>query len=827
MKLVSSPHSLHGDFVFGFRQIRKHKTLSAAAILSLALAIGACTSAFRLIDAVLLRPLPISHPERLYDLVRRGVDPGGHFRLSDSEDYPLFQKLRAAAAGQADLIAVSFADRTDLTFGNDNEMEKAYRQYVSGWMFSDLGLQPALGRLLTQSDDATPGAHPYAVISYDYWKGRFGRDPNVIGRSFRIGDDLYQIVGVAPEGFTGTEPGTAVDLFLPTMMNPWVTRDDAGWLRVLPLIQPGVSPDQVLDRIRAPFQDEQERRAKTFTNTMSARRLHDFLHQQLLLAPVAAGVSQMQKDYRAALLSLCVLVALLLLIACANVANLMAAQASARSREMALRLSIGASRWRLVQLMLAEGTWLAMLAAVLGAVFAWWSAPLVVRMINPPDHPVHLVLPADWRVLGFGLALTIVVMLMFCSGPALRASSVRPLSALKGSDNPYSKRHLMHALVGAQAAFCFVVLLVGALFVSSFERLKERPIGFSAERLLALDVVTQQPQPSEYWEQVAQQLRTVPGVEGAALAGWPLLSGIGWNGFISLHDGPISDDLAYFLGVSPEWRNMMRIPLLEGRDLRPDESFPSGALVNQAFANRYFPNQPALGQWFKKTQGENNFARMQVVGIVGDARYRDMREPITPTAYVPFLGGLTGTRKTVKQATIMVRTSARKPLALGSTLRHEVTRARPGFRVSNLETQQEINDAQTIRERVLASLSLFFSVVALLLAGIGLYGVLNYSVLQRRHEIAIRMAVGAQAGDIVRRITADAFSMVITGSLVGLALGLVSVRYISTLLYQTSVADPRMIAIPGVALLLAAIASALRPSVRAVQIQPAELLRSD
>jgi predicted lysophospholipase L1 biosynthesis ABC-type transport system permease subunit len=267
----------------------------------------------------------------------------------------------------------------------------------------------------------------------------------------------------------------------------------------------------------------------------------------------------------------------------------------------------------------------------------------------------------------------------------------------------------------------------------------------------------------------------------------------------------------------------MRIPLLEGRDLRPDEPFPSGALVNQAFAKRYFPHEPALGHWFKKAQGENNFARMQVVGIVGDARYRDMREPITPTAYVPFRG----MHQTVSKATMMVRTSARNPLSLASPLRQAVARARPGFRVSNLETQQEIDDAQTVRERLLASLAVFFAIVALLLAAVGLYGVLNYSVLQRRREIAVRMAVGAQPGDIIRRVTAEALAMVVAGSLGGLALGLISAQYISTLLYETTVGDPRMIAVPAIVLLLAAIASALRPAARAVQIHPAELLRSD
>ncbi|MGH9665629.1 MAG: ABC transporter permease, partial [Bryobacteraceae bacterium] len=402
--LIAWLDSLRADIVFGWRQLRKKKVTSAAAILSLALAIGACTSAFRLIDALLLRPLPIAEPGRLYVLALQGMDPGGHFRISESSEYPLFRQLRATVKDQAELIAVSYGDRTNLTYGSDQEMEKAHLQYVSGWMFDAFGLTPALGRLLTESDDLTPGAHPFAVLSYDYWRRRFGQDPKVIGRKFRLGNDIYRIVGVGPEPFTGTEPGTVTDIFVPTMMHQGVTHSDWSWFRTLVRLKPGVSAQPVLERLRAPFQAAQEERAKGFTE-VPRREIDAFLHQTLLLEPAAAGASNMQADYRRALAALSVLVALVLLIACANVANLMTAQAAARAREMALRVSIGAGRWRLMQLVLIESAMLALLAAAIGGLFAWWSAPFVVGRINPPDNPARLLLPADWRVLGFAVAL--------------------------------------------------------------------------------------------------------------------------------------------------------------------------------------------------------------------------------------------------------------------------------------------------------------------------------------------------------------------------------------------------------------------------------------
>ncbi|MGA3076980.1 MAG: ADOP family duplicated permease [Bryobacteraceae bacterium] len=822
IRLLPWLDSLRADAVFGWRQLAKKKVTSAAAILSLALAIGACTGAFRLIDALLLRPLPVANPERLYALAREAFYDG-KMQSFDQWAYPSFQLMRAAAKDQAELIAVSYGDRTDLTYKADSEMEKAVVQYVSGWMFGTFGLRPALGRLLAENDDLKPHASPYAVLSYDYWRRRFGQDPKVIGRTFRMGDDLYEIVGVGPAPFTGTETGTVTDVFVPAMMHPGAIHDDWTWHRTLAQLKAGVAVGPLRAKLDATSHAFEEERAKGFTG-MSKEFIDAFLGQKLVLEPAAAGASNLQNEYHRSLIALGVLVALVLLIACANVANLMTAQAASRAREMALRVSIGAGRLRLVQLVLVESAILALLAGAMGGVFAWWSAPFVVSMINPPDNPVRLDLPADWRVLGFGLALTLGVMLLFGLMPALRASAVKPASALRGGEDPHTRRRTMHALIAAQVAFCFLILFVAGLFAATFERLSDRPTGFSADRLLLLHTVAQREEAPVFWDQVAEHLRTVPGVEAVALAGWPLLDGNGWNGFISVNGAPPGPDLAYFLAVSPGWVGTMRIPFIDGRDFRPGETAPGVAIVNETFAKEFFKGENPIGQSFAKT-GE---LPCKVVGVVRDAPYRNVREPILPSVYVPIRRTDThGAVEPMRGATFIVRTASANPMALASILRREVPRVRPEFRVNNIRTQADLVRAQTVRERVLAMLALFFAAVALLLAAVGLYGVLDYSVLQRRREIGIRMAIGAPAGSIAGLVTVEIFAMVLVGALAGVALGMASVRYIEALLYHVKPAEPAMLLLPSCTILAAALLAALPAVFHAVRIDPVAMLRSE
>jgi predicted permease len=702
-------------------------------------------------------------------------------------------------------------------------MEKANVQYVSGSMFHAFDLQPALGRLLAANDDRTPGSVPYAVLSYDYWTQRFGQDPKIVGRTLRIGKELYQITGVVNGPFTGTEPGTMIDIFLPVMMHPAVTQSDVSWARTLVLVKPDTALEPLRQKLRAISRVFEQQRAQGFTGP-TRLFFQKIIDATLLMEPAGAGISTLQDAYRKALGILSILVAMVLLIACANVANLKMAQSATRSREMALRVAIGAGRGRLVHMLLVENAMLAALAAGLGALFAWRSAPLVVTMIQSSDTPVRLLLYADWRVLGFAAGLIFFVLLLFGVIPALRTSAVKPVSALKGGDDdPHSRRRLMHGMIAAQVAFCFLVIFMSGLFVRTFESLSNKPLGFSPENLLLLDVVTQQGQPPVVWDQIADNLRNVPGVERVAIAGWPLLSGGAWSNFVSVGGGPPSTLSTYLLAISPGWPETMKIPLLDGRDLRPGDTTPGQAMVNQAFVNTFFDGKNPIGKTFQER--ENHY---QVVGVVADAPYGNLRDAIVPVAYIPFHEvNAQGLAQPETEETFLVRTSGSHPLALASVLRKAIPQARAGFRVSNLRTQDELVRGQSIRERLLAMLAAFFSFVALLLAAIGLYGVLSYSLQQREREFGIRIAVGARIGDIAWQATSRIFLMVTLGAVIGAALGLASVRYVETLLYGVKGSDPIMLTAPALVLLAISLLFAVPVILRASRIDPKIMLRAE
>jgi predicted permease len=824
VRLLAWLDALRADAVFASRHLRKNGVTSAAAILSLALAMGACTSAFRIIDALLLRPLPVTSPAELHVLARETVGIDGQPRAYREFEYPLFRQMRAAVSDDAELLAISQAERVELTYKSDQEMERAYQQYVSGRMFESFALRPAAGRLLTDEDDRTPGAHPYAVISYDYWTRRFARDPRVIGRTFHAGPDLFEIVGVTPASFAGTETGTMTDIFVPMMMHPGVDRSDWTWFRTWVRLKPSSPVVSVRNRMQATLNAFLEERVKGSVGaTAQFRKI--LLEETLVLEPAAAGASDMQQNNRRALVVLGVLVVLVLLIACANVANLMTTQAAARAREMALRVSIGAGPSRLVQLVLVESATLACVAAAIGGLFAWWAAPFVVSLINPPDNPARLSLPADWRVFGFGLALTLGVTALFGLAPALRASGVKPAVALKSGGDPHARRRLMHALIAAQVAFCVLVLFVAGLFVATFDRLSRLSPGFSADRVVTLDTVTDTAQPPVVWDQAAAQLRALPGVEAVALAGWPLLNGNAWNGFVSIGGAPAKNAMAFFLNVSPGWTEAMKIPFVAGRDFRATDTQPGAAIVNETFVKTFLDGVDPVGRTFSKGVGGPRF---EIVGVVRDVRYRSLREPIQPQAYVPFQAlEANGGFRPERRGTFIVRTTSADPLALAPMLREEVPRARPGFRVSNIRTQLAMNQSHTVRERLLAMLASFFAVVALGLAGVGLYGVLHYSVLHRRREIGIRIALGARAGDVARGVTAQVFAMVAAGALAGIVMGLATARYIETLFYQTSATDASLLAMPSLMMIAVAAVAALPAVLQAVRIDPVKTLRSE
>ena len=788
-------NALASDVVFGWRQLNKHRVASAAALLSLAIAIGSATAAFRLIDAVLLRPLPVAEPGRLFFVATSTVD-----RESDEYfDYPTYLRYRDAIQDRADAMVVGGIVKQDVTFGAAGEPEKIYRQYVSGNLFGVFGLQPALGRLVTPNDDVVPGAHPVAVLSHDFWTHRFARDPGVIGTTFRMGKYRLEIIGVAPMGFIGTEPGEVTDIFIPAMMNAAAIHSPGwSWFRMWVRPKPGVSSEHVQKPLQA-------------VDARPGRKIE--------LLPASAGASRLQRQYRRPLLILSLLVVLVLLVACFNVANLMTAQAAARTREMALRVSIGAGRGRLVQLMLVESAMLAAGASALGTLFASWFAPLVTVMLRVPGDPVRLILDTGWRELAFSVVLTFLVALLFGLAPALRASSIQPVSALKGAGYPHSHHRLMSGLLSAQIAFCVLVLFVAGLFLDTFQRLANRPLGFSPDRVLVLEVSAGKEQPAEVWMRVADQLRQTPGVQSVSLAGWPLLSGNRWTGSVRVPGRDVDVRQPYFLSVGPGFFETMRIGLLDGREFRHGD-VASGlgvAIVNEAFARAYFHGQNPVGRPVVRQTKERS-APLEIVGYVRDAAYANPREPIRPTVYVPLepRGG----------NTLLVRT-AREPEVMAQTLRRKLLRARPDLLVHTIQPQTNFVLWHLVRERLLATLSLFFGVVALVLAGIGLYGVLNYSVSRRRREISIRLALGARSSHVVRDVTAESATVLCLGVAIGVAGGWISGRWVEALLFEVKAGDPATIVTPILILAVVALLAGLPPAIRALRMDPAHVLRGD
>ena len=820
--------SLLADTKFGWRQLCRNKVTSAAAVLSLALGIGSCVAAFRLIDALLWRPLPIANASKLYVLSSKLTGPEGKPIEDRYWATPDFKLMRDAVKDQADMVAISDADRTDITWASDDDMEKAHVVYVSGNMFPLFGLELALGRLLAPADDRSFGASPYAVLSWDYWNHRFGRDPRVLGRLLHIGDQTFEIIGVGPRDFTGTETGTVTDIFLPLGMNGLATRDGVRWHHTFLMLKPGVQAATALEPLRqhlSAVSHAFEAGCFGCFRGVPQSTIDRLLDKKLAFTPAGAGISDLQKEYRRFLGVLGLLAGLVLLIACVNVANMMTAQAASRVHEMALRISIGAGRHRLVQLILCQSALLGLFASVLGAVFAAWSAPFVLSLVNPPDNPARLALPADWRVLLFGFGLILLVVLLLGLLPALRASAVRPVTALKGGKDPHSSRRLMRGAIALQVAFCFLVLFLASLFVASFQRLQNRPLGLSTDRLLLLQTVAGKGQLPVVWNQTAEALRAVPGIDSVGLSGWPLLGRIQINNDISINGAPPSPTPAFFLNVSPGWLATMKIPLVSGHDFRSQDGSPGAAIVNETFARTYFPGQDPIGRTFAR--GANQLLN-KIIGVTHDTPYHDLREPSRAVFYVPFDEiDADSAPGPVRFATFVIHTDSQNPLALADTLRKFIAQRHNGLRVSNVTTQLDLFRDQTIRERLIAMLAAFFAAVALLLAGIGLYAVLNYSVLQRRREIGIRMAIGSTRAGIVRLVTLDVFLMIALGGCVGVALGGCATRYVGSLFYQVKANDAAMIALPACAILLTALIATLPAVLRALRTDPTEILRAE
>ena len=832
VKLIPWLDSVARDVRFGVRVLRKDALVAWAAIVSLSLAIGACTAAFSLIEALILRPLPVAEPERLVyltftvrpmDGAMGAVDENAYF------SYPLFERLRAAGRPYVDLFGMNAQGwRRPAVFDDARGAEERVRaQWVSGNAFALLGVRPALGRVLSAADDERPGDHPVAVLSHAFWTRRFGGSPSALGRWLILDQKQFQIVGVAEEGLAGTEPGFMTDLWVPNMMfdREALAQPTWQWFRIWGRLKPGVDAEQARQALQPIFAGFRRERAQGMRADEPRERVERYINTPLNVRSAANGPSTLRQSFERPLWILAAVVGLLLLIACSNVANLLVARAARREREMALRISIGAGRARVVQQMLIESGLLAVAAGVLGGAFAFLAAPLIVSLLSPASNPAYLDLHLNGTVFGFLAGVCAFTTLLFGTVPALRASAVSPNVALKADGARHSAgRGLVRPLVAAQVGFSFVVLFVAGLLLLSFYKLAGLDPGFAKDGLVVVDVQTTglrrgEQTPHRVWAEVVEAARRLPGVRAASLSGFGLFSGSGWTNNIRVPGRDVEAFEPYYLGVSPGFFETMGLRLVEGRDFErrdAERNAPTAVVVNQAFARRYFPEGSPLGRHFSRVDQDQKLVDQEIVGLAGDAKYLNLRDPIPPTVYVPLQND--------RGVAIELRTAA-DPAAVAAALRPEITRINPALRIDDVTTQSRLVDETILRERLLALLSGFFAVVALVLAAVGLYGVLSYGVARRTREIGIRLALGAQPGAVVRLVVGDVALLVAAGLAGGVAIGLLLARFLASLLFEVRPSDFWSLAPPLAWLLLATALAALPAAARAVRVDPTVALR--
>jgi predicted permease len=817
-RLMPRLESIVRDIRLGLRLLRKDAVVSAAAVVSLGLAIGACTAAFSLIDAVILRRLPVPEPHRLVYFRRAGAEKDPRFSALTS--YPFFERVREATASQLNAFSMSHQSLRQAVLPDAGGVEeKLQTQFISGNAFGELGVTPAIGRLLAPSDDVTPGGHPVAVVSYAFWKRRLGGNPAALGQWIQIEQKDYQVVGVAQAGFTGTQPGVLTDVWLPDMMfrGEALSAPQWNWLQVWGRLRPGASRDTVLPIVKTTlehFEFDGEGAAKS-NEQKSAEAAVD-------LADAATGFSQVRHEFERPLLALAAIVGVVLLIACSNVANLLLARGAARRREMALRASIGAGRGRLLQQVLIESSVLTLAASALGIVCSAVSVPFIVRMLTTHENPVYLDTRLDWRVLAFVTVLGGLTTILFGLAPALRASVAAPGEVITlGTQRHTAGAGMARSLVAVQIGFSLMILFVAGLLLRSFDRLLAVDLGFNADRLTLLSIEARdrfEPEKARVvGRQLLERVQSLPGVEGASLSSWAFFRGWSWGNEVNVPGRGAAP--TFRLAVSPQFFRTMNTRILDGRELQrgdSDVANPMPIIVNETFARRYLAGERAVGRRLTTTRQGQSFA-YEIVGVAEDARDGSVREAVGPYFFSPN-GDADGT--------IEVRSSI-DSRTLANLVRNELPRVHASLRLVDVTQQTSLVGNTLLRERLLAVLSGFFAALGLALAAVGLYGVLSYAVVRRTREIGIRLSLGAQPSAVVRSILGRVAVAVAAGVVAGLAGGVYFSRFVKTLLFEVEALSPMSLAVPVAGLLAVALCAAWPPARRATRVDPAEALRTE
>jgi putative ABC transport system permease protein len=825
--------SVAADVRYALRALRHSPGFAAVAILSLALGIGANTTIFTLLDSLVLRPLPVANPHQLAAITYGDKPVSGEYFTN-----PLWEQIRDRQ--DAFSVLTAFGE-TSFNLTEGGEARRIPGSYVSGDYFNVFAVAPAIGRLLTRSDDVR-GCAAIAVLNYRFWQREYGSARDVVGRSIRLSGHPFEIVGVAGATFRGPDVGREPSVYLPICSEPVVrgaasSLDQRGhwWLRVIGRLAPGVDVAQAGARMAAIARTVYE---QTIPRHWAADSQREYVTRSLHVYPAGRGFSEMRSEYRTALYALMAGVGLILLIACANVANLLLSRAEARHREVAIRVAIGAGRSRLLRQMLTESLVLALAGTALGLVIAQAGSRAMVGMIvaQGPAGPVSLDLGLNARLLAFTIATATTTVLLCGLVPAWKATRIGPQAVMKaqarGVVEGHSRWTLGKALVVAQIALSLVLVVSAGLLVGTFRNLSRLDPGFNADGVLLVETDLRRAEVpasgvAAMHRAILDRVRETPGVVSASSADLVPIGGMSWNDELVV-DGyspkSMMDAVTWFNEVSDAYFATMDTRLIAGRDFDATDvpGSEKAAIVNDAWGRKFFGNDSPLGRHFRVKVGDSLTPPYTIVGVVENAAYKSLRAGVEPTAYVASSQNAAPGPIRILE----VRTNAAEPTSLVPAVKQVMRDIHPGITLEFGTLARQIGDSLQ-RERMLAVLSGLFGALALALALLGLYGVMSYSVARRRSEIGVRIALGAVRGRVIRMVLSEVTIVVVMGILIGVAGATAASRMVTTFLYGVGPREPGVYLLAVGMLALVALGAGLVPAWRAARVDPIEALREE
>jgi len=826
------------DVRYGVRGLGQNPGFTAIAVLTLALGIGANTAIFSLTDQVLVRSLPVRHPEQLVALHSPGSDPGHTWSDGDvggTFSYPKYKDLRERSGEAFSGLLARFP--YGLSVAGNGEPERGRGELVSGNYFQVLGVQPALGRVFTPEDETSPGANPVAVLGYGYWIRRFGGDPSILNKPLTVNGTALTVVGVAQAGFHTVEIGYSTDIFIPITMKAQITPNWDGladrkdhWVAMLGRLKPGMTAAKAQAALAPVYHALME--SEVTELRLGEKTKQRYLDRKLNLDSASNGRQIFQQDARTPFLSLMGMVALILLIACANLASLLVARGEARQREIALRLTLGAGRWRLVRQLLTESLLLAVAGGVAGLALASWTLAAFVRAMEQNIEVLGLETHLDWRVLAFAVGLSIITGVLFGLGPALRATRTDLQSTLK--DQGVNASHgtgsvrLRRALMVSQVALTAVLLVAAGFFAHSLVNLKLQNIGMQVDHVVQFAISPglnhySTDQTIAYFNRVREGIAAVPGVRSVTAAKIGLFEDSSSNGDITAEGytaGPDEDIHVMRNSIAPNHFATLGIPLLAGREFQESDraGSPKVVIINEKLAKKFFAGRNPIGLHIASGSG-NVHPDMEIVGVVQNSKHIDARDEIRPTLYSPYMQ-----ETDFSSATFYVRT-ALEPSAMISTLRKTVQGFDANLPAYDAKALADQVNQSVFADQMLTVCSFALGLLAALLAAVGLYGVMAYVVTRRTREIGIRMALGASRGNAAGLIVREVARMAAIGLAIGLPAAFGLGRLLESQLYGVKAFDPLVLAIATT--LLAAVASLAGwlPARKAASVDPMVALR--